>query len=193
MAKGFSDKEKDGIKSNLISVCKQSWTQLGYKKTSIDDLCTAVGISKGAFYIFFDSKEALFCDVLCDEQDKIYTIALDAIEKNPNRTGVANAIKLVYREYSDNNFLYNSSSSDYINFTNKLSFEQLSKIQSSSERCNRLFISHPKLKLKTSPEMALSVIYALIMNVKVKEFFPCDHVEVFDYMIAQLINAIYEE
>lgn len=54
-----------------------------------------------------------------------------------------------------------------------------------------MFISHPKLKLKTSPEMALSVIYALIMNVKVKEFFPCDYVEVFDYMIAQLINAIY--
>jgi AcrR family transcriptional regulator len=33
------------------------------KKTNIDELAAAAGISKGAFYIFYESKEALFMDV----------------------------------------------------------------------------------------------------------------------------------
>ena len=53
MARSFSEREKDNIKKSLQEACKQSWTQYGYKKTSVDDLCKQVGISKGAFYIFF--------------------------------------------------------------------------------------------------------------------------------------------
>ncbi|MDE6980473.1 MAG: TetR/AcrR family transcriptional regulator, partial [Lachnospiraceae bacterium] len=58
MAKSFTEREKENIKRNLQEVCKKSWTQYGCKKTSVDDLCKQAGISKGAFYLFFESKEA---------------------------------------------------------------------------------------------------------------------------------------
>ena len=61
MARSFTEREKENIKRSLQEACKQSRTQYGYKKTSVDDLCKLVGISKGAFYLFFESKEALFC------------------------------------------------------------------------------------------------------------------------------------
>ena len=36
----------------------------GIRKTNVEDLTSAAGISKGAFYLFFDSKEALFFEIL---------------------------------------------------------------------------------------------------------------------------------
>lgn len=49
MARSFTEREKENIKKSLQEACKQSWTQYGYKKTSVDDLCKQAGISKGAF------------------------------------------------------------------------------------------------------------------------------------------------
>ena len=49
MPKIFSEREKENIIKGLLETCRQSWTQYGYKKTSVDELCRQVGISKGAF------------------------------------------------------------------------------------------------------------------------------------------------
>lgn len=192
MPKSFTEIEKDNIRNKLMDACKKSWTQFGYKKTSVDDMCKQVSISKGAFYIFFDSKEALFCDVLCSVQEHIRSIALQVIEERKGKKGIAEAIKLVYREYDKNNFLYNSNSADFITFTNKLSEEQLQRIQNSSYQSSRLFIDHPSFRLKVDAEKAVSVIYSLIMNIRVKEFLPCNHIEVFDFMVDHLVDDLYE-
>ena len=55
MARSFTEREKENIKKGLQDACKRSWTQYGYKKTSVDELCREAGISKGAFYLFFES------------------------------------------------------------------------------------------------------------------------------------------
>jgi len=191
MARSFSDREKNNIRKYLMDTCKQNWSQFGYKKTSVDELCRQVGISKGAFYIFFDSKEALFCEVLCCVQKEIFDAASQVMDQRQDRTGVAAAIKLVYREYAKNNFLYNSDSTDFTILTNKLSEEQLQQVSSSNERNKSLFLDKPYLHLKIDADMALSVIYALIMSVKIKDSIP-NHLEVFDFMVDHLIDNIYE-
>lgn len=40
--------------------------------------------------------------------------------------------------------------------------------------------------------MAISIIYALIMNIKNKDTLPYDHIAVFDYMVDCLVEDIYE-
>lgn len=129
MARSFTEREKENIKRGLQDVCKQSWTQYGYKKTSVDELCKQVGISKGAFYLFFESKEALFCEVLCSVQEQICNAASEVIEKHRDKYGVAEALKLIYREYDKNNFLYDSDSTDFTILMNKLSEEQAKKLR----------------------------------------------------------------
>ena len=79
MARSFTELEKENIKKGLQDACKRSWTQYGYKKTSVDELCREAGISKGAFYLFFESKEALFCEVLCSVQEQIRQVASRAM------------------------------------------------------------------------------------------------------------------
>lgn len=192
MARSFSEREKENIKRSLQDACKQSWTQYGYKKTSVDDLCKQVGISKGAFYLFFESKESLFCEVLCSVQEQICNGALELIEKHKEKYGVVEALKLIYREYDKNNFLCDSDSTDFTILMNKLSQEQAKKIQESNHMSQQLFFSQPYLKFKVDADLAMSVIYSLIMNIKNKDILPHNHMETFDFMVDHLIDSLYE-
>ena len=192
MARSFTEREKENIKRSLQEACKQSWTQYGYKKTSVDELCKQAGISKGAFYLFFESKEALFCQVLCSVQGQICSAASEVIEKHKDKHGVAKALKLIYREYDKNNLLYDSDSADFTILMNKLSEEQAEKIKESNQMSQQLFSSQPYLKFKVDADLAMSVIYSLIMNIKNKDILPCSHVEIFDFMADHLIDSLYE-
>lgn len=48
------------------------------------------------------------------------------------------------------------------------------------------------MKFKVDADLAMSVIYSLIMNVKNKDILPHNHIETFDFMVDHLIESIYE-
>jgi AcrR family transcriptional regulator len=64
MPKGFTRNEKNLIGERLLEQGYRQFSAYGLKKTSVEELAAASGISKGAFYLFYDSKEALFMDVI---------------------------------------------------------------------------------------------------------------------------------
>ena len=192
MARSFYEREKENIRKSLIDICKQSWTQYGYKKTSVDEMCKQVGISKGAFYLFFESKEALFCEVLCSVQREICEMAEAAMEEEKGKSGVVKALKLIYRAYDKNSFLYGSDTADYTILMNKVSEEQAKEMEQAGELSRQLFLCHPALKFRVNANMAISVIYSLIMNIKNKDILPQNHLEVFDFMADKLIDDLYE-
>ena len=192
MARSFTELEKENIRNKLQEACKQSWTQYGYKKTSVDELCRQAGISKGAFYLFFESKEALFCEVLCSIQGQICETASKIMEKEKNKYGAAEALKFIYREYYKKNFLYNANQTDFITLMNRLSVEQAKKLEHSNHMSQQLFSSQPYLKFKVHRDLAVSIIYSLIMNIKNKDVLPYSHIETFDFMVDHLIDSLYE-
>ncbi len=192
MARSFTEQEKENIRKSLKNACKQSWTKYGYKKTNIDELCRQAGISKGAFYIFFESKEDLFCEVLCAVQKQIYNEVSEIMEQQKNKYGVAKALKFVYQQYDKNNFLYDSDSADFTILKNRLSKEQAKKLEESNRMSQTIFYDPPYSKFKIEPEMAISIIYSLIMNVKNKSVLSYDHKAIFDYMVDHLIDNLYE-
>ena len=63
MPKAFTERDKELIRARLIQAGDKQFSAYGLKKTNIDALARAARISKGAFYLFYDSKEALFMDV----------------------------------------------------------------------------------------------------------------------------------
>ena len=192
MARSFSEREKENIRKSLMDICKQNWTQYGYKKTSVEVICKQAGISKGAFYLFFESKEALFCEVLCSVQREICEMAAAAMEEEKGKPGVVKALKLIYRAYDKNSFLYGSDTADYTILMNKVSEEQAKEMEQAGELSRQLFSGHPALKFKVDANMAISVIYSLIMNIKNKDVLPQNHLEVFDFMADHLIDNLYE-
>ena len=63
MPKGFTEHEKELIRKRLLKEGYKQFSAYGLKKTNIEELAQAARISKGAFYLFYESKEALFMDV----------------------------------------------------------------------------------------------------------------------------------
>jgi AcrR family transcriptional regulator len=64
MPKPFSEYEKESIRGLLFEKGIVLFEKFGIRKTTVDDLALAAGISKGAFYIFFPSKEELLMQIL---------------------------------------------------------------------------------------------------------------------------------
>ncbi len=51
-------------RSRILVAAETSFATGGYEATSVDAICHAAGLSKGAFYHHFASKEALFLELL---------------------------------------------------------------------------------------------------------------------------------
>ena len=60
----FSAAERVRITDRLLAAGRDAFARDGLRGASVDDLARAAGISKGAFYLFYTSKEALLLDVL---------------------------------------------------------------------------------------------------------------------------------
>jgi AcrR family transcriptional regulator len=64
MPKAFTEQEKELLHRRLLEQGYKQFSTYGLQKTNIEELAEAVGISKGAFYLFYASKEALFMEVI---------------------------------------------------------------------------------------------------------------------------------
>ena len=64
MPRAFSERERGVIQERLRAAGREAFRAQGLRRTSVEELARAAGISKGAFYLFYPSKEALFFDVL---------------------------------------------------------------------------------------------------------------------------------
>lgn len=61
--RGFDEGEREAIREALVEAGEAYFIRVGPRKTTVEDLTDEVGIAKGSFYNFFDSKAALFMEV----------------------------------------------------------------------------------------------------------------------------------
>ncbi len=190
MGRSFTDAERAEIRNKLKTICRESWKIQGYRKTSVDSLCKEAGISKGAFYLFYDSKEQLFYEIIAEMQTDIYKAAVEEMEAFPGCGGVQKALKRIYRMYDATKFLQRSSTEDYKVLLGKLDDEKRTALISAEQRNAEVFISNQQLA--QSGSLVLSVLYSLLMNVKNEAILPEDHRAVFDFMVDQMIPTMYK-
>jgi AcrR family transcriptional regulator len=51
------------VKEAIVRAAMQLFDARGFRETSIQDICDAVGVTKGAFYYYFTSKEELLMEI----------------------------------------------------------------------------------------------------------------------------------
>jgi AcrR family transcriptional regulator len=78
MPKGFSEREKTLIRAQLLAKGRELFATQGIKKANVEDLTKAANISKGAFYLFFNSKEELFFELLGQFEDEYHASLIAA-------------------------------------------------------------------------------------------------------------------
>jgi AcrR family transcriptional regulator len=86
MATAFTESEKEQIRIRLMEAAENCLGKYGVKKTTVDQLVRMAGISKGAFYQFFPSKEILFFNVLEEFQASLMEEEMGGYHEPSDRT-----------------------------------------------------------------------------------------------------------
>jgi AcrR family transcriptional regulator len=104
MARAFSDEEKRQIQQTLLDTGRELFLRYGLKKTTIEDLTQPAGIAKSSFYTFFDSKEALYLELLMMQgpeiEERILSSSFHATDDM--REAIARFIRAVIDEIESN-------------------------------------------------------------------------------------------
>ena len=85
MAAAFTKQEETIILEKLKGAAQKNAVSPGVRRTTVDQLAAAAGISKGAFYKFYNSKELLFFDVLEGMHAEIYEVSAAVLAENAGR------------------------------------------------------------------------------------------------------------
>lgn len=189
--KGFTEKEKEALRTKLCLACENSWALHGYKKTSIGELTASIGISTGAFYLLFASKEELFCETLTRVQDYLMvtirkiTTEIDGIE------GFRQGMIWHFDEYDKRPFLYDVSSPDFLAFMNKLPPAKIEALRMDSLAFFDEMVANASLNLTVSREKAFAITSSLLYTVTNKERITYDHRDVFLFLLdGALLNLV---
>jgi AcrR family transcriptional regulator len=191
MARGFSETEKVEIKKNLIEEFIKSLEHQSIKKISIDDLVEKVGISKGSFYLFYDSKEWLFVDVVNHVQNAVITSLLDlAKEELPIKEKIKGMLKDLVNQLQAYPWLQQLTSVEYEKNIRKLPQEvRKSLLDNDVADLNKIF-GLMNFVPKGEIEVIAGAIQIILFSIIGKEQLGEKYNESLDFLISSLIDKI---
>ncbi|QTD41774.1 TetR/AcrR family transcriptional regulator [Sporosarcina sp. Te-1] len=194
MAKGFSEEERILINEQLLNSAEECWSIYGLKKTTVDELVKRVGISKGAFYLFYPSKELLFFKVLerIDERVKCKMLEnAQASNEEPKQIFI-HTVQELFLEIQKNPWLLNLQNGDYEHIIKKLPKEEIAQhLKKDEEGIARLLtylnIDHDSGFVSSALK---SIFFTLLHKNEIGE----DHFDqVIQLFIKSLANQLFEE
>jgi len=88
-------------RASILRAGAAAFARSGYAATSVDDVAASAGITKLIVYRHFDSKEALYRDVLQQVFDRQAELFVASIRDGMQASGVSAALLTVAREWPD--------------------------------------------------------------------------------------------
>lgn len=100
---GFSEEERERIRAELVAAGRELFERFGFERTRIKDVTEAVDIGTSTFYRFYDSKEALYVEVLVAEREALEAAITEAVASaDTPREEVRVLLKTTLREVRSN-------------------------------------------------------------------------------------------
>lgn len=99
----FSDEEKMQIRERLLAAAEEIAATSAYKDIKVEALTTIAGISKGAFYKFYESKEQLFFEMLMREHHRMFASSIKILQVSQSEK--SNHMENVCTNCGDENML----------------------------------------------------------------------------------------
>ncbi|WP_055479776.1 TetR/AcrR family transcriptional regulator [Sphaerimonospora mesophila] len=78
MPPAFTAEEKARITALLLETGAKLFTGQGLRKTSLEELMAPTGVAKSSFYVFFDSKEALYLELMLRQSGEVKRRVVDS-------------------------------------------------------------------------------------------------------------------
>ena len=170
MPKAFSEHEKELIGKRILEQGYRLFSAYGLKKTNIEEIARASGISKGAFYNFYESKEELFMDVT--EQAEIHfrqeVLAVIDLPGSSARARLFAVLKKAFALLKTIPILQLISGSDYDLLFRRIPPEKLQEHLANDRiffeelitRCQKAGIP-----IRAQPEQIIGLLYPLVLAV----------------------------
>ncbi|MER7504187.1 TetR/AcrR family transcriptional regulator [Nonomuraea pusilla] len=104
MPPAFSAEEKARITALLLETGQRLFTSQGLRKTSLEELMAPTGVAKSSFYVFFDSKEALYLELMLRQTGEVKRRVIDdgLLSTSDTREGLRRFLRATLAELSAN-------------------------------------------------------------------------------------------
>jgi AcrR family transcriptional regulator len=170
MPKAFTEHEKELISKRLLEQGYKLFSAYGLKKTNIEELAKATGISKGAFYNFYESKEALFMDVI--EQVEIRfrqeVLAVIDLPGSSPRARLFAVLKKAFNLFESIPILQFFTGSDYDLLFRRISAEKLQEHLASDRVFFEELITRCQnagIPIRAQSDQIIGLLYPLVLAI----------------------------
>jgi AcrR family transcriptional regulator len=188
MAKAFSEQQRESINEKLITACEECWNQFGYQKTNIRDLCSKAGISAGAFYLFYESKEMIFIETAVRGIKRI----TDLFEQNmppdnPTKQDFTKVFKLMAKEIAKTKW-FDSFNEDLKIFQRKIPQEKYKQL------ANLYTIQTEKYRLRPTVHsnvatVVLGILFMLRINPNITSK---NYNKAYEFLVDTAIDRLFD-
>jgi AcrR family transcriptional regulator len=103
MPREFTDTERARIREALRETGRDLFARYGLAKTTIADLTDPAGVADSTFYTFYDSKEALYLELLEEQGEAVTDRVLAELERHDDpEPAIAAFLRAVHDEIETN-------------------------------------------------------------------------------------------
>lgn len=173
----FSERKRDRLRSEMIAEGRELFARFGFERTRIRDITDAVGIGTSTFYQFFDSKEALYTEVLLAELDSLERRLEEAMaDAESDRAEVSTLLEELLREVRTNPLISRliiDNELDVIQ-THLSEAERTSIATNGYDRTNRYirnWTENPEFRYD-DPEVVKGLFRSFIFTTRIEEVLP---------------------
>ncbi len=90
-------------RTEIINIAAQLFSEKSYHDVTMDEVASKVGVAKGTIYLYFESKEGLYLEILEHGYEAIESLIEKEIEKSdPAPEKLKKVLKLIFRFYRQN-------------------------------------------------------------------------------------------
>lgn len=169
MPRAFSESEKQIIEESLLEQGKKQFSAFGLRKTNVEEIAQAAGISKGAFYLFFQSKEELFMRVIEQVERDFRRQALKLIDRpGPTPRARLTAILIdLFGLWDKVPILHVFGNSDYQTLLRRMPGQTMTDhMRGDMEFLHELYssLSETGIRITAPPEVFMQLMYAMFLQ-----------------------------
>ncbi len=200
MPKGFTEDERLQIHEDLIDKGMALFSELGFKKTSVSRLTQAVGIAKGSFYLFYETKEELFMDILEKVEAGIHDEILHEITTSSQSAPalLKNIFKIQLKGIVENPIIRMTLEENLLpQIWSKLPKQrQQENIEKDTLFLKRFLEARPEAQVmfRYSPEMLAGIFRSMVFVVLYKaEVGASVYEEVLEFIVDASVDKLFDE
>ena len=188
----FTSEEQTAIRRKLLEAARDAVMDMPVRKVTVEQLTKAAGISKGAFYKFYDTKELLFYALMRRLHDEIYAPAMSILTE-PSALSPAEILTrciLLGCEALENSGMKRFWTEDSAEVMAAVPMELRTEQHAAETELFRQFLRQHGT-LRVSETLAIDAIRALILTVISRNVLSENYPTILQWMTQGVCDAIF--